>query len=756
MKRTTMQKTIAMLTAAITAVTLTGCGGDKSKLGSTLEVSFDNAFSSQEVKGPEFSVSKLIPIGEQILMLGYDKDYAAKVALYDPASSTTTAAEMKYMKNASDERMIDIMGAYGSKDGGCEILYYDYTMNEDWEIESQCYYIESYDSSMKLVDSRDVTENIGDDSSFYNVIADKSGNIYAMSNTMDGMQYISVRDENFKEKGIVEVEAEWLDQLFCSANGTVYVSGYSNMGGMLFGSIDPETFVLNEVDVEGMPEYYNGTLAGADDYDFFVYDSTSVKGINAEKGICEEVLNWMNSDFSGDYVSSVAALPGNRFLTSMYDENYESSTLWQMEERSEEELKNMEVISLSALYTSSDLVNAVGKFNRGSDKLRIVIKDYSAEVTDEEDSWNAAMDLFSKDMTSGKVADIICTEGLNFESYANKGVFVDLYTLMENDESFNKDDYFQNYFTSLEYKEKLMRMGFSFNINTLAAKTEYVGDKSGITPAEFMEIIKNTPDGMDVFPNMTRSTLLYSMMAGNIGTFVDTVNATCNFNTPEFIELLELCSTYPADDHLDYNSMDNTDWEQYWEAEELAYRNDTALFKNAYIEEPRRIHELLEGDFGGEEVTLVGFPTTAEGSSGGVFQTDYTIAISSQSKYQEEIWEFFKYMLSEEHQNSLEWNFPVNKKSYEQMVKETLEDKEEYNKFYYLGNEEFDIGFPMQEEMDKLTEYIGSITQSSFYDDSVMEIIDEETQMYFAGDQDAKQTAEMIQSRVGLYLSEQS
>ncbi len=755
MKNRTMHKTLALLTAAMTAVSLTGCGGGSTKKGSTLEVSFENSYSAQEIRTDSFDVSRIFTAGENLLFGGMDEDFNPRISLYTTADGTLKDADFAYMKNASDQRMIEPMGIFSKPDGSVCVLYNDYTVDENWEFVSQVYYLETYDSSLKLISGEDITAQFPEGVYFYEMVTDSSGTIYAMASDEEGNQYISVRDSSFAETGIVELSVEWIDSMFCSNDGNVYASGYSNMGGQVFGRIDPDTLLMEELSVEGMPDYYNGACAGSGDYDFYLYDSTSLYGIKAEEGICEEVVNWVNSDFSGDYVNSVAALQDGTFITSISDEEYEHSTLWHMAERSAEELENMEIISLAAIYSDMNLMNAVCTFNRSNDKLRIVVKDYSADVSDEDD-YTVVLDNFKKDMTSGKVADIISLEGLNFESFANKGMFVDLNTFMEQDEEFNKDDYFSSYFKTLEYKDQLQRIGFSFNVNTLAAKTEYVGEEMGITPAQFIELLKNTPNDMDAFPNMTKSSALYSMCLGNISNFVDTDNATCSFNTPEFIEFLELCNTYPADDSIDYNSMTDDEWMLYWEAQEMAYRNDTALLKEIYIDSPETMHTLLMGDFGTQDVTFVGYPTADENSNGGIFMGDFTIAVSSQSKYQDEIWEFIKYMLSEEYQSSLSWTLPVHKGVFQQLADEAINSKEEYDKYYYLGNEEIEIGYPTQEEMDRLTAYIESMTQSNFYDVSVYEVIFEEAEMFFAGDQTAQQTADMIQSRVSLYLSEQS
>jgi hypothetical protein len=276
-----------------------------------------------------------MPLDTNLLLLGYDAEYNPKAGIYQVSENAIQTAEMKYAKNAKDNRYIDVMGAYANANGGFDVLYDDHEMDADWNILKNIYYVESYDANGELVSGKDVTENIGDEASFYNIIADKKGNLFAVATSDDGMQYITVRDKDFKERGIVEMDAQWVDQLFCAANGNVYVSGYSDMGGMLFGQIDPETLTLSEVDVEGMPEYYNGTFSGNSEYDFFMYDYQAIWGVSVANGTCTEVLNWMNSDFTSDYVNAVAALPDGKFLTIMSNGEEEGTTLWKMERRSE-------------------------------------------------------------------------------------------------------------------------------------------------------------------------------------------------------------------------------------------------------------------------------------------------------------------------------------------------------------------------------------------------------------------------------------
>ncbi len=754
MKHRTKFRHLAILTAAMTAFTLTGCGRGSS--GSTLEVSFDHAYSANQVDNSGVNINGFLDAGDYLLMLGNDEDYNMVYQMYNKKDGTVSAFDTEYHKQATDEYMIDIMGIMPVSDGGYRILYVSYEVMDNWEDIQQVYYLETYDNQMNVVSGQDVTETIPEGCYFYNLTGDKNGNSYCIGSDDEGMNYISVRDQNFKETGVINVDAEWLESMFCGNDGTVYVSGYSDRGGMMFGRINTDTMSFEEISVDGMPEYFNGVFAGNETYDFFVYDSTYVYGVKTADGTCEKVISWINSDFSGDYIGGVAALPDGRFLTLEHDSEYEHSTLWNMQERPAEELEQMEIISLAALYSDMNLTAAVCNFNRANDDCRIVVKAYLDEMDDSEDAWEKGVDQFKKDMTSGKVADIICTDSLNFESFANKGIFMDIYTLMGED-YFNDETFFSNFFDAITYKEQLQRIAFSFSVETLAAKSEYVGEEDHITMERFMELVKNPPNGMEVFPKMTKDQALYTLCMANMSSYyVDTVNATCSFNTPDFVELLELCNTFPEYEEIDYDNMTDQQWDLYWEEREMAYRNDKALFKDVYFDRPEDIYEITMGDFGTEDVTFIGYPVKEENVNGGILAPSFTISVSSQTNYKEEIRSFIDYMLSPEYQRTLSWEMPVRRDVFRELGAEAVNSTEEYEKYYYLANETFDIGYPTQESIDRMEQYISGLNRSRTYDESIYEIVYEEADMFLKGDQTAQQAADMIQSRVSLYLSEQA
>ena len=83
-------------------------------------------------------------------------------------------------------------------------------------------------------------------------------------------------------------------------------------------------------------------------------------------------------------------------------------------------------------------------------------------------------------------------------------------------------------------------------------------------------------------------------------------------------------------------------------------------------------------------------------------------------------------------------------------------EKEYYDDTYYIGNEEITLKPLTQEEVDFLTDFILSIDKFYRYSEEVHEIISEEAKAYFSGQKSAKEVADIIQSRLTIYINENS
>ncbi len=789
------KRTAAFLSAVLMLTAFTGCnkggnsgdggnvdtnsnsgGNGSSKAAQALNISFDHSYASEKINVPDMQyLYNMSEINDNLLLSSNNDKGEMQMYLYHPADDTCTPVDLAYPKTLEKNVDYYVTSSFVNNEGQVFFIYhssiYD-EKNEENPYQDLGYTMETYDADFNLLETKDLKDVFDENTYFSALVQGADGNYYAAVQYNDPVTYefsmkIYIYDKDFQKTGEVNAgDMQYVQQMFVNKDGKIvinYQGGESSGWQNGFGFLNTDTNTLEEIKVDGMPQWFNLSFAGKKDYDLFVGDSDSVYGINLEAGTCEEVINWVNSDFMGDGINNMVQLEDGRFILvdNDYTSSSSSSEMWILHERDPKEFENVQLISLATLYMPIDLGKAVNQFNRTHTDYRIGVMNYNQYATD--DDYEAGLKKFESDMTSGIVADIISMSYMPYESYANKGLLLDMSDYVS---QLNPDEYFMNYFDSLKYGGKLYRIGFSYNVTTLEAKTDKVSGKSGLSLQEFTDLITNLPAGTEAFADMTKDNALSSLASTFLGNFIDINTGTCTFNSPEFVKLLELCNSYPAD--MDDSRSDWTDeqWEKYWAEENYRYINDKTLFRDAYISDIRDYLQERVTYFGDADVTLVGYPTAVEGSNGGKFNSDTLISISANSAMKEQAWEFCQQMLSEEAQESLSWSLPVRKEAFDKAAAKALEPQTYYDeegneqKVDYLsiwrGDEEVHIPLPTKEDTDKIKTYIENVKETMYFNEQVYNIVYEEAQKYFSGDQTSQAAADMIQSRAGIYLSEQT
>ena len=780
MKNKTMRTAAVLMTAALAATSLCGCSKDGGSgsgfLGggagkkNALDVSFDYSYAGEKLsfEGAE-NINDGISFGDKYLFVGYNEDYTSqRVYIYDPATQKTETKEFAYLQQFSKEKNASAYtnSYFMDNDGNFEVLFNGYTWstNEDGEDEYEDLgmTLEIYDKDFNVISTTSLKDKFDEDSSFNYIVANPAGGYLAtMWDYSTDSQGIFAFDKDFNKTGDIKANFQYIENLYTSKDGNVYVLYEDGEGMEKFGSVNAAAGSVTPIDIDGIPSWVRGCFACADgSYDLFMYDSEYIYGVNVKSGKCEPVLNWINSDFLSSYINMVTQLPDGRFMVSNSVRNgseFSDSEFWMLSPRPADAFKDVTMISMAGLYFQDDITEAVLSYNRTHDDTRIALVSYEKYSTEEDP--DGALKKLQTDMTSGIVADLILTMGLPYESFANKGLFMDLTDRAYS--SFPASDYFTNVFDSLKYGDKLYQIGASYSIETLVGRQDIVGTKSGLTTAEFMQLIKDLPASASAFGDMTKSDASYGLISMNIRNFVDVGAGTCSFNSPEFVQLLELCNTFPTDEEIQKRAETN---EHYWEDAQYNYINGKTAFATLWINDVRSAYEEQLSNFDKAKVTRVGFPVSGSGGNGGRFNMYSCLAISANSDKQDQCWEFISSLFTEEAQENLSWMMPVSRKAFDKRCEEAMKPrtyKDETGKMVeeqftiWRGDEEIKYPNMPQSFADELKTYIEGIRDPYTYDATIMEIINEEGAKYFAGEQTSQQAADMIQSRASLYLSEQ-
>lgn len=598
----------------------------------------------------------------------------------------------------------------------------------------------------------------------------------------DGTIYINAEtnviginaDGTFKEK--IEMGTDgWMGGMY-AADDALYVLFYPNNGHQTLKKIengqttDFSTDTLSSVLQNSYGNYefrdgkmYYTTSGGVHMYDFAADTDT-------------EIMNYINSDVDSGSLSNMAFLPDGRIVILQNewtnDTNVYSAMF--MTHVPDDQLQEEIILDLGCTYSDYDLNKAIISFNKRNTGVRISVRDYSS-YNNEENEWRGAETQFNNDIVTGNVPDIILLNSeLPVESYFQKGLFADLYTFMDDpDIGVNRANYLENVLKACEVDGKLRSIILSFSINTLAAKSKYVGTDMGWTLAEMMNAIRSMPEGMSAFLEYSRQNILENFFRYSMDTFVDWDTGATYFTEEGFIEFIEFLKTCPENGYWDelYGEdyvYDEERDKEYSQRMELRFYKDYSMFYMTYLNSFTQIMN-VRGLFATNDITFIGYPTTDEASNGATIVPNMELAISSQSLAQEEAWEFIKYVLNDEKYNENIWGFTTNI--------QRLEDKKATaaENYYYYERTEEDLAWykeyyseeyfeymktrnqPLDEAtMDQTMDIIRGATKVQRNDSALLDIINEELSAFFAGTRSAEETAKIIDSRAHIYVSENS
>ena len=801
--RTAAKKTACVLTAGMmlfSAGAMTGCGGNKSESNNTAIVDQQEAAKALAYKVTDIPISGLENLYGNITAkngLFYlisneyemkDDNYYGKyfIKIYDETGAETKSIPVYEQTDPNVYGGIN-GGLFVNDDGSVTCLLYEGSYDETTGESKESYKLLTYDSTGAKANEVDMgqlfTQEDNDNQRYFQgYIIDKQGNLIINMNKV-----IRVCDSTGKKLfDTTELESEnaWLSNCFLTNAGVpaVMVYDYSN---------DTSSRVIKEIDInaqnfgkEYTPSNFNGgdLYSGSGDYLCYMSSDTGIAGLRADTLAVEPVLNLLNLGVDNSNISGFSICEDGSFLTVNNDySGYNSTTtISKIAAVDSSEVAEKEIITLGCFYIDWSIRSQIAKFNKQSDKYTIYATSFS-ESNDTSD-WEAALTKFNNELLAGNVPDIILlNQQMPVSSYAAKGLFTDLYELLDKDPDLKKEDFMPNVLTALETNGKLYEITPSFSVQTFAAKTSLVGSDRSITLDRAKEVMAGMGDNVQMFNNeMASSDFISNVLT--YSDFVDYENGTCNFDTPEFKAFLEYAKTLPKE--IDYDKLYN-DNPNYWMDNENACRENRALFNNVYFYDFNSYKQTKDGYFG-EDITFTGFPVTQASSSGSILNTSSEIAISSKSKHKEGAWEFIKYVIN----NNISeepvyiWDeskgeqvdtgkvayvtssnaLPVLKDQLQKLgtqatVPNTYIDADgkevEQENIYYIGDQEVKISKITQAEVDMLIEYFETVTKMSRYDQSIVDIVNEETALFFDGTKSVDETASIIQSRASIYMSEQ-
>ena len=552
--------------------------------------------------------------------------------------------------------------------------------------------------------------------------------------------------------------------------------------GQFFIPVDLETKTWGEK--IKMPANIWNVYPGDDAYDFYYKNNDNIYGYTFASDTKDKLVDWMACDVDTSNMYDSGMLSDGRVVGMTQDWSSDTTAyqLIVLHRIDASEVKEKTVLTLACMGLDWSLRSKIVEYNKSNDQYRIQVVDYSEYATD--DDYNAGITKLTTEIISGSVPDLFLTSSLPIDKYAAKGVVADLYTFMDGGSGLSRDYFVPQVLKAIEKEGKLYELPTKFSVETAYALSSIVDQYDTWNVAAVQDAMAQLQEGATVFSTgWTKSSVLNNCLTRNLAAFVDWTTGKCTFDSEAFQQLLAFCNSFPddssSDDGIAYSSeaatVDTMD-DPVWESDATRILSGKQLMATtSFYSFEDYIYNIYPVK---DKVTFVGYPSES-GEPGNSFYIQCPMAISSVTKYPDAAWDFVSTMIRQTNEDAESmYAFPISQEAFDKKMTSVMTEQYQLD----VNGEQVDWdedGEPdkmcigtyevvengestwqqvyalTQEDVDQILSVINSATGIVDYDDEILSIVSDEVSAYFAGDKDVQTTANMIQSRVNLYVQEQ-
>lgn len=515
-------------------------------------------------------------------------------------------------------------------------------------------------------------------------------------------------------------------------------------GDIICGSSDGEGFFARLLDVEKKcwgKQYELEALQGRNgiwlmngaESDFYYSDESGIYGFDLAKGKAEKLVDYMASNMTEGDTNRIYPVEKEKLMGMATEGAQNKLVVYKKVDPST--VQERKKIVLGGYSIDEEVKAQAAFFNKENKNYMIEIKDYF----DGED----AVGKMNADMIAGHVPDILYLNNAPLEMYASKGMLEDLTSYYEKDTELSTEDIIPGVLEGMKMDSKICFVSPTFSIATLVGKTEDVGSKMGWTYQDMQKALEKKGNNVRPFVSESNVEMLYEL-SSVYNDFIDWNTGKCDFDSKEFKEILETIHTGREIDE----SPD----------EIPCYYGDVkdgkVLLASTYtnLDQMQVFESLFESDF-----TFVGYPCKEK--TGSYFAFNSMLGMSSTSEVKDGVWEFIRTFMRKEYQDAYSNLQDVTRAdSFEGFVEKKMQPNFYSEQYCDSTGSWWDYYIELEpvtkKQVEKYKELINHTKKPLQQNTTIVDIILEECQPYFAGDKDVDETAKIIQNRVTTYVNE--
>jgi ABC-type glycerol-3-phosphate transport system substrate-binding protein len=339
--------------------------------------------------------------------------------------------------------------------------------------------------------------------------------------------------------------------------------------------------------------------------------------------------------------------------------------------------------------------DALLAFNRSSEDYYLELQPY------------ASVDALNLAIASGEGPDLLNVSGFPVAAYARKNLFYDLSSVIG-----DPAQYYENVLELTKIGGVQVSVLTGFSLDALAVQSQYAEEAAELTWEDYKDLMEAT----GLYGQRYWEFILPSFLTSSLDSFVDHEHKTAYFTSELFYDFLATLLNFTADDTAEVGT----------EAVDVLL-NGTYMFSS---------------DNSLSQYHYIGFPSPS-GSNLTVNGLDHlNLAILQQSDHIEGAEAVVQFFLSSDWQESQTFTLPLRKDALSAAVE--------------LTNSVAGVTDSVPEgSLSRLERLIAAADNSAEYDAELYQIAADELPALFRGEKTIEETAEIIQSRAMIYLSEQ-
>ena len=306
-----------------------------------------------------------------------------------------------------------------------------------------------------------------------------------------------------------------------------------------------------------------GRVVFCDGYDFCYQGSLGVYGVITTEDIIQEdlLMDFGNSNVDSLKSSLVAAFNAENLV--FVDGTPVSYSLYCVSD--DIILSDLDTIyvafsfDLNSAIGSSGFTTKIVEYNKKHPDRKVILTDYSTYNTSENPD-GGAQKLMIDILTGIYRPDIVIDRTSRYmmepqdtiriaEQLVSRGLYRDLSPFMEKDEEVNRNTLFGS--VQRVYSTKTGEMWgicANFSVETLISPTALMGEYSeGWTMQQFLKCVEKV-DNKELFlmGGLTKENAIpYTIGNNGLSAFINKEDATCTFDSPEFIDWLNFYASLP-------------------------------------------------------------------------------------------------------------------------------------------------------------------------------------------------------------------